>query len=661
MKGSNLFLLSVRVLLLLAFVIVFGFYVLQMNTFEKRFIKLSNMVEGLCEDQKELKRSVDRMNNQLKSGKLAVGQRQAWSAAAEKPSRHWLHPEVPNFLEEEPFVPAPEEADSDVVIVRWFGTDPKGLNFLIENGADVSNYVENYVAESPAARWRTSPDKWKPVLAERIEITDDYKEYTIYLRKGVKWHKPAVNWSDPRYQWLKGDHFLTARDIEFTINTILNTQVECAFLRNYYQDLESVKVIDDHTVVIRWKRKIFHSLSFTLGLGILPEFLYTRDEDGNPYPPETFGLKFNEHWYNRKAIGTGPYEFVSWEPGVTIRLRRNEEYWGGIPAIKEIVWLIYSDPIQNLLKLKSGEQDFGALNPTQYREQILQGADTSPFQDGRIQHESFTRMSYYYIGWNADKFIFSDKRVRRAMTHAFNRRDILQNIFMNLGEVTTGNFFKLSPEYNRSIKPLEFDLEEAQRLLEEAGWSDLDGDGILEKKDKQGETVTFDFNLVIYGTSQEWKTAATVFKEDLRRIGVQMNIQAVEWATMQKKMEDKEFDAYTGGWALAWESDPYQIWHSSQADIPKGSNRVGFRNEEADEIIEEARVTLDKQKRLDLFHRFHEIIHEEQPYTYFYCPKRVAVWWDYVNRVQFKKTRPHDDSIPWWVDMEKKTRALGAE
>jgi ABC-type transport system substrate-binding protein len=135
------------------------------------------------------------------------------------------------------------------------------------------------------------------------------------------------------------------------------------------------------------------------------------------------------------------------------------------------------------------------------------------------------------------------------------------------------------------------------------------------------------------------------------KIGVKMNIQMVDWAVQQKKMDDKDFDAFTGGWAMPWDPDPYQVWHSSQADVPKGSNRVGFRNKEADKIIEEARVTFEPQKRHELFHRFHAIIHEEQPYSFFYAPKSVGAWRDYVKRVVFRKIKPHSDSRPWWVDV----------
>jgi ABC-type transport system substrate-binding protein len=127
-----------------------------------------------------------------------------------------------------------------------------------------------------------------------------------------------------------------------------------------------------------------------------------------------------------------------------------------------------------------------------------------------------------------------------------------------------------------------------------------------------------------------------------------MNIQAVEWAAMQKKMDDKEFDCYTGGWGLVWDPDPYQIWHSSQADVPKGSNRVGFRSKEADAIIEELRRTFDREKRIELCRRFHRILHEEQPYTFFWARQYVAVWWDHVKHTEFSIDRPHAYSMPWY-------------
>lgn len=646
MKKNNFTLELIKTVLLFIFVLLFFINILQINNIEQRLINNASRMETLDDTTKEFRASLDNLSSMLEGGGGMSP-----DGKPQEETRQWLHPEVENFLvKEDDFVLTPPEAKTDGTLIRYYGTNPKSMNPITVSDASFTDAVEAYCQDGFADRHRGNPDLWKPVLAERIEITDDYKEYTIYLKKGVRWHKPAVDWSDPRYDWLKGIHYLTAKDVKFSVDLILNQQVECAHLRNYYEDLEYCKVIDDYTVVFRWKKKTYNSISFTVGFSsIVPEFLYAYDEDGERFPDETLGLKFNEHWYNDKFIGCGPYEFVSYEPGVAIKLKRNEDYYGEKPAIKEIVWLIYGDTLQSVLKMKSKELDFSSLTATQYREEILDGKPDNPFKNGQINNEQLLYTTYYYIGWNADKALFSDKRVRKAMSHAFNAKEILQNVFLGLGDIVSGPFLTNNPAYNQDIKPVEFDLEKSRELLSEAGWKDIDNDGVLEKE-INGETTEFEFSLMLFGRSPEWKTAATIFKEDLLKIGVKMNLQTLDWAIMQKKMEDKEFDAYTGGWASSWESDPYQIWHSSQADLPKSSNKVGFRNKEADKIIEELRVTFDKDKRDELCHKFHALIAEEQPYTFFYIPKVTYTWQKEVKRVIFKKIRPLTDSTPWYVD-----------
>jgi ABC-type transport system substrate-binding protein len=116
---------------------------------------------------------------------------------------------------------------------------------------------------------------------------------------------------------------------------------------------------------------------------------------------------------------------------------------------------------------------------------------------------------------------------------------------------------------------------------------------------------------------------------------------------MQKRMEEKSFDAYTGAWGLTWDNDPHQIWHSSQADIPHGSNFVGFRNKEADAIIDKLGVTFDLDERLRLFHTFHRIVHDEQPYTFLMSRLDVTCTWNDVKDVVYSKSPPILDTLPW--------------
>lgn len=582
----------------------------------------------------------------------AVNGRESLLFAQEKfkTDSEFLHPEVKNFLTEETdFILTAPEANTDGTLVRYYGTDSESFNPLNVNAAAVTNFIKNYCEDSFAERHWNNPDLWREQLAERIEITDDYKEYTIYLKKGIKWHKPLLDWSDPKNDWLKGVHYFTARDVKFTIDLILNPQVECAHISNYYKELDYCKVIDDFTIVFKWKKKVYNSLEFTVGFTPIPEFIYAFDKNGRRFSVENIAEEFNNHWYNDRFIGNGAYEFIFYEPGDKIKLKRNEFYYGDKPAIKNIEYLIYADPLQTVLKMKKRELDFTELSPSQYKEEVLEGDPYSLFNSGQIHTEKYLDLAYFYIGWNCDHPIFSDKNVRQAMSHAFNGEKILKDAFLDLGKLISGPFFIESPAYDKSLKPYEFNLDKSKKLLSEAGWKDLDNDGILEKE-IDGEKKKFEFILLIYSMKPEWKTAANIYQKDLEKIGVKMIIQSLDFSILLKRTEERDFDAYTGGWALGWDDDPYQLWHSSQADAPKSSNKVSFRNKEADKIIEELRVTFDLKKRTELFHKFHRILYEEQPYTFFRVSMTVYAWQDEVKRVIFKKDRPHADSMPWYVD-----------
>jgi ABC-type transport system substrate-binding protein len=157
------------------------------------------------------------------------------------------------------------------------------------------------------------------------------------------------------------------------------------------------------------------------------------------------------------------------------------------------------------------------------------------------------------------------------------------------------------------------------------------------------------FTMLIFDGSNEWGAVSSIFKEDLRKIGVHMKIKKVGWAVMQEMMDNKTFDAFTGGWGLSWDSDPYQIWHSTQIGAKGGSNVIGFNNPEADEIMETLRETFDKKKRKQLIDEFQEILYREQPYTFVFSRKYVAIWWDYLKNVKFSKLSPHELSLPWYI------------
>ena len=483
----------------------------------------------------------------------------------------------PDFLEVDTYkvVPAAAAGHDDGSIGLWYGPEPKGFNFVTENEGSLSSEIETYVGGAPAERHVENPSVWGPSLCWRVEASPDFKEYTLFFRKDATWHKPPV--SPGEYPHLQGRHLVTAKDYKFTLDIIRNPQTDCAPLRGYFRDVESVELIDDHTCVVRWNKTLFHSIAYTLGISVMPEFVYAYGEDGRRFPESTIGQSFNDHFLNRECVvGCGPYRFASFEPGQRIVLERFEDWFGiregRLYPIQERRLLIYPDPVTNLLKIRDGEVEWGGLTPSQYKEEILDNTNPkSPFKNGEIVNWRGPESAYLYIAWKNTNPLFRDKNVRRALTYACNRFEICDKIFLGRYEPMSSPVYPRSLEADPDLKPLPFDLEEAARLLDEAGWK-RGADG-RRRKVVDGEEQVFEFTLAYPSGGSDFQAVLNQFKNDLLSIGIKMTPEAYEWTVFQKKLHDREYIAYTLLWLISgWEHDFNQIWHSRGIDDPGSSN-----------------------------------------------------------------------------------------
>ncbi len=426
-----------------------------------------------------------------------------------------------------------------------------------------------------------------PQLAERWEISPDKMRFRFYLKKGVLW-------SD-------GVEF-TADDVVYSYATIKDPKTASAQFKVYYLDIKNCMKIDRYTVEFNYSRPYYLALIFCGGMPIVPKHIFND------------GTDFNTHRNNRLPVGTGPYRFEKWETGKHISLVLNEKYRGVAPQIRRVVYRFVSEPSVALQMLKKGQLDVMGVREIVWVRQT----NSEKF------NENFYKLKYYlpsfsYIGWNASRPFFSDRRVRLAMTHLINRKEILDKLLFGLGEVVTGPFYIFGKSHNRDIKPWPYDPARAKELLSEAGWIDSDGDGIL---DRNGQKFSFTFTLS--SGSKFAERLASIMKEDLSKAGIEMKINRYEWAVFLNKIQNRDFDATSLGWSDPdFQDDPYQIWHSSQ--IKGGSNYIGFSNAEADRIIERARREFNETARIAMYHRFHEILHDEQPYTFLYTTPALAV------------------------------------
>ncbi len=435
----------------------------------------------------------------------------------------------------------------------------------------------------PMVEYEPDDFKYRGRLAEKFSISEDGLEIYFKLRDNI---------------WFSDGHPVTTDDVIFTFNTIMDPNIDAAPYANYFRDVDHYEKINDKEIKFFMKRVYFLSLGFLGGMEILPKHIYQYKE----------AREFNER--RSDPVGTGPYVFEKWDVGRQIVLRRNENYWGPKPKVKKIVFTFITNVTAELQALLAGQIDYMRPVPDQYAEK----SDDEEFKKDFhcLSFWDAGNTGYFWIGWNEARPFFADRKVRLAMTHLVDRQAIIKHILRNPeARIATGTFYIYGKQCDPNIKPWPYDPDKAKQLLDEAGWIDHDGDGI---RDKNG--VPFRFKYMISADLALHEQIAKLVKDAAAGVGIEVLLDPYEWSVFSQKVQNRDFDAVSMAWGGNVEEDPYQIWHSSQR--LKGSNYVSFNNPQADALIEQARQTLDTDKRNALYHQFDRIIHQEQPYTFIY-------------------------------------------
>ena len=520
---------------------------------------------------------------------------------------------------------APAKAEGVPVEGDWIvihlNAEPATLNPNLDIGdAYTQRILDGYggnVFENLLITNRETQDE-EPWIAERWEVSEDKLTYTFYLRKDVTFSDGSP---------------LTADDVLYTYESIQNPANLTASKRNYLIDFESATLLNDYTIQFKAKKPYFLHLEVLGSLQILPRHVYDVGD-------------FNNHPANRAPVGSGPFRFVKWDTGQQIVLAKRSDYWGPKkPLVSELHYKFISDDNAAMQLLRRGEIDEMRLTSEQWVRQASQADIASKYQKYTLYSPvDGYGSSYGFIAWNAKRPYFSDKRVRQAMTMLLDRETIGKTIYHGLVRIVTGHSFPDAPSYDKTIAQWPFDPTAAKALLDEAGWVDSNNDGI---RDKDG--VPFKYEWIFPSGSAEYEQLATVYKEELAKAGIDVTLRPLEWASFLESVDKRSFDACSMSWASPVESDPYQIWHSSQTE--QGSNYVGFVNAEADQIIEAARQEFDPEKRNAMYRRFHAILHDEQPYTFLFNSRRKEV---ISNR--FQGVTPYAlgfDMRDWWVPLDQ--------
>jgi peptide/nickel transport system substrate-binding protein len=459
----------------------------------------------------------------------------------------------------------------------------------------------------------------RPHIAEEYTVSDDGLEIYFRIREDACFSDGVP---------------VTADDVIFTYETIVNPGVDAASIANYFRDVDRVEKLSEREVKFVMKQVYFKSLEFvSLGgsTGILPKHVYEFED------PTQFNKRISD------PVGSGPYVFEQWDVGNQIILRRNENYWWKKPKIGKIVYKFITNDTAAVQAIRSGDIDYMRPLPDQFADLRDDASFTEKTDCLSYWHPG---VGYFWIGWNQDRPFFADRRVRLALTHLVDRERIRTYLLkVPEAEIPTGPFYLFGPQSDPNVRPWPYDPETARELLDEAGWVDHDGDGI---RDRDG--VPFRFRYMIVGGTPLHEQMSKLVKDSFAESGIDVIPDPFEWSVFIQRVQDRQFDAVNMAWGGGLAGDPYQVWHSSQIGSG-GSNYVGFNNAEADALMEEARRTLDDSKRNAMFHAFHRIIHYEQPYTFVYTRPEQR----FLDR-RFENVKIHLlglDEREWYVPLDK--------
>ena len=450
---------------------------------------------------------------------------------------------------------------------------------------------------------------FKPQLARSWDFSKDGTTVTFHLRTDVFWIDSVK---------------VNAKDVHFTYNIQKDKAVGWSG-KSVKDRITEVKVLDDSTVQFIFDEPYMYRLMDINEGAILPEHIL-----GDLSPEKIKNCDFNHN-----PITNGPFKLKSWISNQHIELVRNELYFDqDLPRIPHLVFKIVPDKTQLLGQLKTGEIQVMESLPPREAEKMTAG-------NHKLKIESFPFGQYVQIAWNLNNSLFKDIEIRHALTMAIDRRALVDHLLGGYGQVCTSPIHPILWAHDLNLKPLPFDPDMAMKFLNDNGWTDSNNDDIVDKNGRN-----FEFQLLANIGSGTREDAQVMIQEMLRKIGIKVITQRLEWSVYVEKMMAREFDAVIIGMMSPSKVDPMPGWHSSMIG-PEGFNLSCYSNPKVDALIEQARVMIDRQQAQPLWNDFQRIIIKEQPATFLWIPDRVVGLDKRINGYRFSPTSTFFNIAEW--------------
>ncbi len=440
--------------------------------------------------------------------------------------------------------------------------------------------LEKYASADTVISWQTSEDR----LVDKIIMRDD------------------LTWSDGTP--------ITAHDVAFTFRAIMTDQVIVPAIRQGMDKIRWVEAYDDKTIVF-FHKEALSTNDVNMSFSIIPQHIYEKTIPEDP----TLARSADHTRYEDAPVVGGPYMLTKRVRGQEFVLERREEYYlhdgervREKPYFKTVRFKVIEDRNTALLALKSGDLDSLILIAEQWNGQT--GDDD--FYRHNMKASGLEWTSFHFC-WNTKTPYFSDKRVRQAMSYAVDYDEMLNTILYGVYQPNRGTFHPTSRMFPKDgPEPYQQDLDQAEELLDEAGWDDSDGDGIRDKM-IDGQLVPFEFTLMVVNFEDRIKIV-TLMKESLDSIGIVCHVKPTEFTVLTEMQRNHKFQAAFAGWGSGADPDSTSNIFVTEA----GRNYGGYSNSRVDDLFEQARREFDEDKRYELYGEIHKEMWEDQPYTWLF-------------------------------------------
>ncbi|MFC1622444.1 ABC transporter substrate-binding protein [Patescibacteria group bacterium] len=437
-----------------------------------------------------------------------------------------------------------------------------------------------------------------PDLAENWFVSEDQKIYTFKLRKNVFWHD-----GEP----------LTIYDVLFTFEALQNSEYKSPMANNFADVI--IEKIDEQTIQFKLKEPYAPFLE-NLTIGILPEHLWQEVVPANTLLAD----------YNLKPVGSGPFQFKSFTKDKLgniklYKLVRNEKYYEHPPYLDEINFKFYADYKSATLGLKNRNID--GLN---YLPKELQ-TDLTSRKD--INYHSLQLPQYTALFFNSkNNSLLSNVSFKKALSYALDKQEIINQALNGNGSVINAPILPGFIGYHPNIAKYEYSLIEAEKILNNLGYTKKEGESFRSKDDKE-LTIT----LTAVNKGENFLTAQ-ILQKMWQALGIKTEINFVDAGVIKTEIiKTRNFEILLFGEIVGIDPDPYPFWHSSQAG-ENGLNLANFVNREADKVLVEARQITDPEKRRDKYIHFQNILNNYLPAIFLYTPKYIYPMSDNIKGIE---------------------------